>query len=281
MIDRKQKRFLSALAALMAKIAMADGVLASEEVVSVRMMWTRLGLTSEHQAYCQRAFELASRDDVPLETYAREYVATSYGDSTRAFIYELLWELACSDGVFHRKEADALRLLAKALSIRAGAYNIYYSKFLSSGGKVVDEELEERRRIAEAEERERAERRRREEMERRQREEAERVRKAEEEAKRKAEEAERRRRERERREREEARRFAASRSPLDRAYAILGCTRLDSDTKLRRAYRILALKNHPDHLCQDGVSEELIALANARMAEINDAWDLIRRSRMI
>ena len=44
MIDRKQRRFLAALSALMAKIAMADCILTAEEVVSARAIWSRLGL---------------------------------------------------------------------------------------------------------------------------------------------------------------------------------------------------------------------------------------------
>jgi DnaJ like chaperone protein len=38
-------------------------------------------------------------------------------------------------------------------------------------------------------------------------------------------------------------------------------------------------ENHPDSLAARGVPPEFIARANAKVAQINAAWDLIKRER--
>ena len=68
-------------------------------------------------------------------------------------------------------------------------------------------------------------------------------------------------------------------SELERAYARLGCSPSDSDDKIKSAYRRLAMRYHPDRLKAEGVPESMIAMANKSMAEINDAWETVKRSR--
>ncbi len=62
-------------------------------------------------------------------------------------------------------------------------------------------------------------------------------------------------------------------------YATLGCRQGDSDDKVRAAYRAAARKYHPDRLRLNGVSEDKIAAATAKMAKVNAAWDRIKKSR--
>lgn len=52
----------------------------------------------------------------------------------------------------------------------------------------------------------------------------------------------------------------------------------DGDT-LKAHYRTLVRENHPDRLMARGVPEEFLAIANNRLAEINRAWDSIRKER--
>jgi len=68
-------------------------------------------------------------------------------------------------------------------------------------------------------------------------------------------------------------------SDLERAYARLGCSPSDPDDKIKSAYRRLAMRYHPDRLKAEGVPESMIAMANKSMAEINEAWETVKRSR--
>ena len=290
MIDQNQKRFLSSFAAIFAKMANADGVITGDEVVAVGAIWQRLGLTPEQSLYCTEQFKKAAEDNVSLKEYIEAYISSKYGSSTRILIYELLWEVACSDGVLHRNEARALKDLVGWLGVRKESFEIYYSKCVAHNDCIVDEEKEEIKRRHEAEKKAR-EKREKEESEERFRKECEELARREREKKKKA--AERKRAEAERRKREEeaerqrkeqerkARDEAFRKTPLGKAYAILGCSPSDSDEKIKRAYRTLALKNHPDSLLREGVLPEIIAQATAKMAEINSAWSVIRKARGI
>jgi len=52
----------------------------------------------------------------------------------------------------------------------------------------------------------------------------------------------------------------------------------DDDT-LKRHYRSLVSRNHPDRMMARGVPEEFVAIANERLAAINGAWENIRKER--
>lgn len=58
-------------------------------------------------------------------------------------------------------------------------------------------------------------------------------------------------------------------------YKVLGVTPQTSDDDVKRAYRELARKYHPDNY----VNNPLADLAEARMKEINEAYDLIMNQR--
>ena len=60
-------------------------------------------------------------------------------------------------------------------------------------------------------------------------------------------------------------------------YVVLGIRPGCSDEELTRAYHTLVKQWHPDQL--EGMAAELRAHANQKLAEINQAFDLIRRSR--
>ena len=58
-------------------------------------------------------------------------------------------------------------------------------------------------------------------------------------------------------------------------YKVLGVTPQTSDDDIKRAYRELARKYHPDNY----VNNPLADLAEARMKEINEAYDMIMNER--
>ncbi|MEE2687941.1 MAG: TerB family tellurite resistance protein [Pseudomonadota bacterium] len=62
-------------------------------------------------------------------------------------------------------------------------------------------------------------------------------------------------------------------------YRVLGVDTEISNDGLKLAYRALVRENHPDKLIADGMPEELVELANEKLAAINDAYDRVAASR--
>lgn len=62
-------------------------------------------------------------------------------------------------------------------------------------------------------------------------------------------------------------------------WLILGLERGASFEEVRKRYRKMVAENHPDRLIARGVPEEFVAIANARLASINSAYEFIERSR--
>lgn len=62
-------------------------------------------------------------------------------------------------------------------------------------------------------------------------------------------------------------------------YIILGVSHNMADDDIKKAYRQLVRENHPDKLIADGMPEEFVAVANEKIATINDAYDRIAKQR--
>lgn len=69
------------------------------------------------------------------------------------------------------------------------------------------------------------------------------------------------------------------RAPEPDPYAVLGLTRAATDAELRATWKRLVREHHPDRLVAQGVPEEMLKQANARLAAINAAYDRIARER--
>ncbi len=65
----------------------------------------------------------------------------------------------------------------------------------------------------------------------------------------------------------------------DDAYSILGVEKCDSDNDIKKAYRTLAVKCHPDNAANLG--DEAIRQATESMKQINMAWDVVKMARGI
>ncbi len=63
-------------------------------------------------------------------------------------------------------------------------------------------------------------------------------------------------------------------------YEVLGATPDISEEDLHRHYRKLMVENHPDKLIARGLPQEMIDIANKKIAAINEAYDEIRKSRL-
>jgi DnaJ like chaperone protein len=74
---------------------------------------------------------------------------------------------------------------------------------------------------------------------------------------------------------------AGAAAPASDPYEILGVARQASDQEIKSAYRKLLQENHPDKLMAQGLPEDFIEVANKKMAEINAAYDRIKKERGI
>ncbi|MBL1271450.1 MAG: DnaJ like chaperone protein [Marinobacter maritimus] len=64
---------------------------------------------------------------------------------------------------------------------------------------------------------------------------------------------------------------------LEQAFALLGVTRRDPLTAVKRVYRKKVSECHPDKLAQQQLSGAELALAKERLLRYQQAWELIRR----
>ena len=64
-------------------------------------------------------------------------------------------------------------------------------------------------------------------------------------------------------------------------YEVLGVSRSATDAEIKAAYRRLTRENHPDTLVAKGLPQELVDVANEKMAAINAAYDQIEKQRSL
>ncbi|PYF81618.1 MULTISPECIES: co-chaperone DjlA [Marinomonas] len=72
---------------------------------------------------------------------------------------------------------------------------------------------------------------------------------------------------------------ADSKDLLKAAYEALGVTEDMSDADIKKAYRRLMSKNHPDKLSAKGLPDEMIELAKEKTQEIQAAYEMIKSAR--
>ena len=207
--------FCASAAAMLAKMAKADGVVSRDEIAGVENAFRRLGFTPSARKYAIDVFRQAKDDRHSIYDYAREFAEAVPSVEVRELLYEILWDVACADGEVSQAELLILQRIPRALGIRIGWYGYFCSQRLGgyrrgpSGGA------------------------------------------------------------------------SSVRDSLADAYAVLGASADDDAETLKRKYRELAKKNHPDALRAQGLPEEMIGKATERMSRINEAWTKIKESRGI
>ena len=201
--------FCASVAAMLAKMAKADGVVSRYEIEGVENAFRRLGFTPAARRYAIEVFRRAKDDRHTIYEYARDFAAAVESVEVRELFYEILWDVAGADGTVSAPELQILQRIPRALDIRIEWYGYFFSQRI--GGSHGP--------------------------------------------------------------------GASSRDPLADAYAVLGASAGDSADELKRKYRELAKKSHPDALRAQGLPEEMVGKATERMSRINEAWAKIKEAR--
>ncbi|QEZ89238.1 TerB family tellurite resistance protein [Aliarcobacter cibarius] len=66
---------------------------------------------------------------------------------------------------------------------------------------------------------------------------------------------------------------------LEKAYTILNSSSSDDDNTIKKKYRELVKENHPDIISGRGESQNKIDEATKKLQEINEAYEIIKKSR--
>jgi DnaJ like chaperone protein len=66
---------------------------------------------------------------------------------------------------------------------------------------------------------------------------------------------------------------------LDEAYKILGVSKDDDFATIKKQYRKLVKQNHPDIVTGQGASKSIIEEATAKLQQINEAYELIKKEK--
>ena len=70
-----------------------------------------------------------------------------------------------------------------------------------------------------------------------------------------------------------------NRMSLDDAYAVLEISRNSSKQEIKKAYRRMMSRHHPDKLVAKGLPEEMMKLATEKTQEIQSAYEVIKKSQ--
>ena len=136
----------------MAKLAKADGKVSKEEIEAVdRFIEERFKFDSEQRRFAIEIFNRAKDDKNTYEDYASQ-LSSLLGRNKNALVvfYELLFELAMSDGVLHDREKELLEKTVHIFNIDPDIFNNLRSQFSEATsnpyrvlGVTEDMELEE------------------------------------------------------------------------------------------------------------------------------------------
>lgn len=125
---QKELIFLGAAAAMLAKMAKADGRVSREEIASADAAFARLGISGEKRDYCIKVFREAKDDEHTIFEYAAAFSDAQPDYDMRVLFYDILWDLAVSDGVLSQEEKSVLASLPVYLHISPVLFSAQYSR---------------------------------------------------------------------------------------------------------------------------------------------------------
>ncbi len=68
---------------------------------------------------------------------------------------------------------------------------------------------------------------------------------------------------------------------IDKAYEVLEASKEDDNNTLKKKYRTLVKKHHPDIVAGQGASQNIIDEATKKLQEINEAYEMIKKERNV
>lgn len=131
---RSELIFLTALGAMFAKLSKADGHVDQTEIDAGERAFRRLGLSTGKREYCIRAFRRAKLDHHSIYEYAEAFSEVVFDDDLRVIVYDILWDIACADGVVTDEERAILERIPHSLKISQSHYFEECMRRLRSGG---------------------------------------------------------------------------------------------------------------------------------------------------
>ena len=125
---------LGAIAAMMSKMAKADGLVTSDEIQYCEKAFERLGLAGEKREYCIRVFRQAKGDSHTIYEYADSFSDTHPAQSVRDIVYDILWDVACADGTVSPEELEILQRITANLRVSSMQF-VWQSTRRGVGGR--------------------------------------------------------------------------------------------------------------------------------------------------
>ena len=130
----REMLFLGAAAAMLAKLAKADGHISQEEIASAEQAFARLGISGEKRDFCVGVFRAAKDDEHSIYEYADAFADSQPDEEIRVVFYDLLWDLAAADGRLDREEKTMLRFLPRHLRISSALFYAQYARRVNESG---------------------------------------------------------------------------------------------------------------------------------------------------
>ena len=93
---QRSRIFCTSAAAMLAKMAKADGCVTASEIDVVERAFRRLGFTPAARECAIGAFRRAKDDGHTIFDYAREFASSVGSVEMCEMLYEILWDVACS-----------------------------------------------------------------------------------------------------------------------------------------------------------------------------------------
>ena len=130
---------LAAIAAMLSKLAKADGRITADEVRYCETVFDRPGLRGEKREYCIQVFRTAKNDAHTIYEYAASFASAQQDANIREIVYGILWDLACVDGVVSSEEIAILRSIVTYLRLDVGIFEWERRRRGVSGGESAEE----------------------------------------------------------------------------------------------------------------------------------------------
>lgn len=277
----REDMFLRRLFAMLSNMAKADGKIDELEVHAATKAFIYFPRAGERRRFCVRVFNEAKNGRISLFRLAWEFANKWAAPDDCVCAYELLWDIACANGVLKPVHKSNLKGICQYLNLPEHCFELCYRKRMGSFREWTHDEAQSewKARWKKAEEERFEEYRRRAAA-------------WENDDRRYGNgetgyddgfqsEYEKRIRDWYRQSFDDVPPKRKPLSPLQKEYELIGCESDATDETLLRAYRAAAKKYHPDLLRANGYSESLIQKATAKMSQINDAWSKIRKERNI